>query len=119
MRQYEFSPRLSRARVDHIRPVGACRSRHRRAHLCRHVMADPVIQARAQPSAHDKSLREDLYRGFIEEASKAYSDALQNNKPDFSSLLGLYSKISRMRVLSSAMVVERADQRRRRDRCWN
>jgi len=69
-----------------------------------------VIQARAQQSAHDKSLREDLYRGFIEEASKSYIDALQNNKPDFSSLVGLYSKISRMRVLSSTMVVERADQ---------
>ena len=67
------------------------------------------IQARTQQSAHDKSLREDLYRGFIEEASKSYMDALQNNNADLSSLVGLYAKISRMRVLSSDMVVERAD----------
>ena len=69
-----------------------------------------VIQARTQQSAHDKSLREDLYKEFIDEASKAYIDALQNDTADASSLVGLYAKISRMRVLSSAMIVERADQ---------
>jgi len=69
-----------------------------------------VIQARTQQSAHDKSLREDLYKEFIDEASKAYIDALQNDNADASSLVGLYAKISRMRVLSSAMIVERADQ---------
>ena len=57
----------------------------------------------------DKSLREDLYKEFIDEASKSYIDALQNDKADASSLVGLYAKISRMRVLSSATVVERAD----------
>ena len=69
-----------------------------------------VIQAKTQQSAHDKSLREDLYKEFIDEASKAYIDALQNDNADASSLVGLYAKISRMRVLSSAMIVERADQ---------
>jgi len=69
-----------------------------------------IIQARAQQSAHDKSLREDLYKEFIDEASKSYIDALQNNNASASSLVGLYAKISRMRVLSSATVVERADQ---------
>ena len=69
-----------------------------------------VIQARAQQSAHDQSRREELYKEFIDEASKAYIDALQNDKADISSLVGLYAKISRMRVLSSSTVVERADQ---------
>ena len=51
-----------------------------------------VIQARAQQSAHDKSLREDLYKEFIDEASKSYIDALQNNNADISSLVGLYAR---------------------------
>jgi hypothetical protein len=54
--------------------------------------------------------RQDLYREFIEIASKCYIDALQTEKPNISDLVGLYDKISRMRVLSSANVVERADQ---------
>jgi hypothetical protein len=73
-----------------------------------------VVQARSQQSAHDKSLREELYKEFIDEASKSYIDALQNNKADVSSLVGLYSKISRMRVLSSETVVERADKTARK-----
>jgi hypothetical protein len=49
-------------------------------------------------------------REFIEEASKSYGDALQHSNVDVSSLVGLYAKISRMRVLSSTAVTERADQ---------
>ena len=78
--------------------------------------ATQVVQARSQQSAHDKSLRKELYKEFIDEASKSYIDALQNNKADVSSLVGLYSKISRMRVLSSETVVERADKTAREDR---
>jgi hypothetical protein len=54
--------------------------------------------------------RQDLYREIIEIASKCYIDALQTEKPNISDLVGLYDKISRMRVVSSANVVERADQ---------
>lgn len=67
------------------------------------------MQLKAQESAQDKSLRQALYRDFVEQASQAYIYALQNNHEDVSSMVGLYAKISRMRVLSSARVIERAD----------
>jgi hypothetical protein len=51
-----------------------------------------------------------LYRDFIEIASKCYIDALRTEKPDISDLVGLYAAISRMRVLSSTDVVERAER---------
>ena len=69
-----------------------------------------VVQAKAQQSAHDKTRREELYKEFIDEASKSYIDALQNNNAGIPSLVGLYAKIGRMRVLSSGTVVDRADQ---------
>jgi hypothetical protein len=52
----------------------------------------------------------DLYKEFIGDASRLYIDALQNNKADVSALMGLYAELSRMRILSSAEVVESADQ---------
>jgi hypothetical protein len=66
-------------------------------------------QAKAQWIAQERIRRQDLYKEFIEEASKAYIDALQHDKPDISALVGLYAKISRMRVLSTPKVVESAD----------
>ena len=35
------------------------------------------VQANAQQRAHDVGVREDLYRVFIDEASKSYADALE------------------------------------------
>jgi hypothetical protein len=67
-------------------------------------------QVRAQWLAHDRSCREDLYKEFIEEAAKCYVDALLHDEPDVASLVVLYAKISRMRVLSSHQVVESAEQ---------
>ena len=67
-------------------------------------------QVRAQWLAHDRSRREDLYKEFIEEAAKCYADALLHEEPDIASLVVLYAKISRMRVLSSRQVVESAEQ---------
>jgi hypothetical protein len=67
-----------------------------------------VVQA--QWVSSQVTRRQDLYREFIEIASKCYIDALQTEKPNISDLVGLYDKISRMRVVSSANVVERADQ---------
>jgi hypothetical protein len=66
-------------------------------------------QVRAQWLNHEQNRRQILYRDFIEEASKCYIDALQHNKADVPGLVGLYAKLSRMRVLSSAEVIERAD----------
>jgi hypothetical protein len=54
--------------------------------------------------------RQDVYRDFIEISAKCYIDALQHGNPDIASLVGIYAKISRMRVLSSTEIVERAEQ---------
>ena len=67
-------------------------------------------QAREQRLAHYQLRRQDLYKEFIEQASKLYIHALQNDKADVSALMGLYAEVSRMRVLSSARVVDSADQ---------
>jgi len=68
------------------------------------------MQARTQQLVRDQGRRQKLYRDFIEEASSFYVDALQHDKADVSSLIRLYAKISRMRVLSSPKVIESADK---------
>jgi hypothetical protein len=60
--------------------------------------------------AHYQLRRQELYKEFIEQASTLYIHALQNDKPDVSGLMALYAEISRMRVLSSARVIDSADQ---------
>jgi hypothetical protein len=67
-------------------------------------------QVRAEWSAHDRSRREDLYKEFIEEAAKCYIDALLHEKPDIPLLVVLYAKMSRMRVISSPLVIEDAER---------
>jgi hypothetical protein len=77
------------------------------------VVATSLIQraqAREQRLAHYQLRRQELYKEFIEQASKLYIHALQNDKPDVSGLMGLYAEVSRMRVLSSTTVVDSADQ---------
>jgi hypothetical protein len=66
-------------------------------------------QVTAQELTQDKLRRQELYREFIEDASKTYGDALQHDKTDIA-LVGIYTRISRMRVLSSPKVVESAEQ---------
>jgi hypothetical protein len=68
-------------------------------------------QIRAQWLHHERSRRQFLYRDFIDEASKCYIDALQHHEADadISSLVGLYAKLGRMRVLSSRPVVHSAE----------
>jgi len=65
-------------------------------------------QMKAQRLASSKSARQELYKQFIDEASRTYVDALVHDKLDMSSLVGIYSLISRMRVLSSRKVIESA-----------
>jgi len=69
------------------------------------------VQLRAQWLSHEKNRRQVLYRDFIEEASKCYIDALQHHHQDadIPGLVGLYAKLSRMRVLSSDPVMHSAD----------
>ncbi|MEX3935835.1 LapA family protein [Paraburkholderia phymatum] len=51
-------------------------------------------QVRAEWRAHDRIRRQELYRDFIEEATKCYINALQHNEPDLPALGSLYAKIS-------------------------
>jgi hypothetical protein len=69
-------------------------------------------QARVQWYTHDRLRREDIYKEFIEQASKCYVDALQHDatKPDIGGLVALYSTVNRMRVLSSPQVVASAER---------
>lgn len=67
-------------------------------------------QVRAEWLAHDRIRRQELYKDFIEEATKCYVHALQHNQPDLPALGGLYAKISRMRVQSSRKVADEADE---------
>jgi hypothetical protein len=67
-------------------------------------------QATIQWLVQDKSRRQKLYREFIEEASKLYADALAHNEAEISALVKVYALISRMRVLSTGDIVEKAEK---------
>jgi hypothetical protein len=67
-------------------------------------------QARLQWLTQDKTRRQELYKEFIENASRCYADAIQHDKPDFPALVALYAEIGRMHVLSSPRVVDSAEQ---------
>jgi hypothetical protein len=67
-------------------------------------------QARAQQLAHKATRQEELYKEFIEEASRLYADSLVHETADVSQLVRLYAMISRMRVLSSTTTVQNADK---------
>jgi hypothetical protein len=66
-------------------------------------------QDRARRLSQDKARRQKLYRQFIDEASKLYADALVHNESEVSALVSVYALVSRMRVLSSSAVVEKAE----------
>ena len=69
-------------------------------------------QFKVQRLAHEIARREDLYKDFIEEASKSYADAIEHDltEADVSKLILLYALVSRIRVLSSQAVIEQADR---------
>ena len=66
-------------------------------------------QFRAQQLTHDIGRREELYRDFIQEASRLYAEAFTTNQGEASKLVNLYALVSLMRILSSPPVVEHAD----------
>ena len=68
------------------------------------------VQFRAEQAAQDLSRREDLYKSFIEEASRLYVDAYEHDTASVSNLVGIYAFVSRMRVVSSPNIVESADR---------
>jgi hypothetical protein len=63
------------------------------------------VQARTQQYVQDKARREELYKTFIEEASRLYADALATDKTEVANFVRLYAMVSRMRVLSTPAVV--------------
>jgi len=69
-------------------------------------------QAKVQARAHKLSQREELYKHFIEKASKAYADSLARqaaNVGEITQLVDLYALVSMMRVISSTPIVESAN----------
>jgi hypothetical protein len=66
--------------------------------------------ARAEQLTRDRARRHELYKDFILEASKVYTDAVMNNEPNIQELIALYGMLSRMRVMSSSAVVTRAER---------
>jgi hypothetical protein len=68
------------------------------------------LRVRAKQLAQHKQRRIKLYNEFIEEASKLFVDALEHETPNPSAIVGLYTTISRMRILSSAAVIECAEK---------
>jgi len=67
-------------------------------------------QTKAQRLISERDRRESLFGRFIDEASKLYSDALQNERDDPAQLIGIYALMNRIRLVSSPHVVESADR---------
>jgi len=68
------------------------------------------VQFSAQYRATDRNHREELYKSFIQEASRLYADAFEHDHPEVSNLVNLYALVGQMQVLSSGEVVAAADQ---------
>jgi hypothetical protein len=66
------------------------------------------VQMNAERNATSKSRRQKLYNAFIDGAAKKYGDALIHDKLELSGLIELHTIVSRMRVFSSAAVIENA-----------
>jgi len=67
-------------------------------------------QARAGRRAHEISRKEELYKDFIVAASKVYGEAIVSSEPQIQDFVALYAMVSRMRVVSSAQIIECADK---------
>ena len=65
-------------------------------------------QMNAERTASSKSRRQKLYKAFIDNAAKMHGDALIHDKLELSGLIELHAIVSRMRVFSSAPVIEHA-----------
>ena len=71
-------------------------------------------QVRVQWVGQEVNRRRELYKEFIEGASKCYVDALQHDTGDIPSLVALHATIGRMRILSSPTVIASAEKVRRK-----
>ena len=68
------------------------------------------VQMRAQLLLNDKTLRQQLYRDFVNAASSLFVESLMCDTPDPGKLVELYAMVSRMRVISLPEVSEEAEQ---------
>src|SRR6202048_3057379 len=67
-------------------------------------------QANVQWLLQEKTRRQELYQQFIEEASKAYVDALIHDETALAPRVSLYALINEMRVVSDLHIPESADK---------
>jgi hypothetical protein len=67
-------------------------------------------RARVRRTQRATSQLEELYKSFIEEASRLYADALVNDKSEVSELVDLYALIARMKIVSGDAVIEAAEK---------
>ena len=65
-------------------------------------------QMKAERSASSKSKRQKLYNAFIDDAARIYGDALIHDKLESTGLINLHALVSRMYIVSSRPVIERA-----------
>ena len=66
-------------------------------------------EATARGLAQDKANRQELYKQFIEEASRLYADALVHDESEVADLISVYALMSTMRILSSSVILEKAE----------
>jgi hypothetical protein len=71
-------------------------------------------QERAQRYAQAMNLREQLFGGFIEEASKLFTNALTHELDDPSKFIALYALVAKLRLFASASVIAKAEEVMRR-----
>lgn len=66
-------------------------------------------QTKFQRLTQERAVREALFAQFIDEASLLYADAFSHDSTDLAKLSKLYALISRMRLISSKDIADRAD----------
>jgi len=65
-------------------------------------------QANVQWLLQEKTRRQELYRQFIEDASKLYVDALMHDQVPIPSVVNLFAMTNQMKVVSTSRVAEGA-----------
>jgi hypothetical protein len=66
-------------------------------------------RARVTQLTQDRSHREDLYKDFIDMASKVTADAAMHNEPSIPDVVALHALLNRIRILSSPHVFNCAE----------
>jgi phosphoribosyl-ATP pyrophosphohydrolase len=77
------------------------------------VISNWIVQCRRDRLSNKMlaaSGQQKLYKKFIEEAARLYTDALVSDKSEISKLVTMFALIGRMRVTSSDDVIEAAEK---------